>query len=84
MPSPVPIWADGASTALAGGYSSRRAWMNRGPGGKRGTAESELTFHESVPGIFGTTFGPTKEGIQHGLQGFHMLALLRASAWESR
>jgi hypothetical protein len=55
-----------------------------GAGGKRGTAESELTFHESVPGIMRTTFGPTKEGILHGLQGFHLLAVLRASAWDSR
>jgi hypothetical protein len=42
-----------------------------GAGGKRGTAESELTFVESAPGIFRTTFGATKEGIQHGV---HLLA----------
>ena len=84
MPSRAPIWADGASTALSGGYDSRRARMDRGPAANGEQPSPNLLLKRMCPGIFGTTFGPTKEVIQHGLQGLQLSALLRASPWHSR
>jgi len=76
MPSRAPIWADGASTALSGGYDSRRARLDRGAGRKRGNSRVRTFFSENVPGDLRNDLRADEGGIQHGLQGLHLLTLL--------